>query len=137
MVLGKGKPATKKDIEKQTEEFKNVLSDVEFQDNSLDISDQNIDALKYALHSIIHNQGSIAGTTNLSSKQIRAISRLKVLNHYYQSDAIESFYTNVLELQRSETKNPVSILESIGNLFKQPQIPNGIGSKLSRFVRGR
>lgn len=137
--IGKGKPATKKDIEKQTKDFQKTLAEAEVSnlDDELDISDQNVDALKYALHTIINNKGSIAGTTNLNPRKIRALSRMKALNFFYRSSAIDQYYQNVLELQRSETKNPSNILESIGNLFKQPQQPQGFGSKISRFVRSR
>lgn len=137
MFRKKSEPATKADIEEQTKSFKESIGDIPG-DTGIDISDQNIDALKYALHAIINNQGSIAGTTNLRPRQIHGLSRAKTLNFFYKSRAIDIYYDTVCEIQRSETNDPHNILEGIGNLFKAPQNPNmGIGNKISRIIRGR
>lgn len=138
-MLDDNKLVTKKTLKKQTKEsFKEALQEAEGKNGDveeIDISDQNIDALKYALHTIINNKGSIAGTTNLKKAQIHALTKMKALNYFYKSKAIDEYYYNVLEMQRSETENPTSILESIGNLFKFPTPQNdGIGSKLRRIL---
>lgn len=107
--------------------------------NMIDVSDQSIDALKYALHSLINNQGTPEGTSNLNPGKIKALSRMKILNHYYKSGAVDAYYENILHLRQSMTENPNSILEIMGNLFKYQPNPNQPGalSRMGSFLRGR
>lgn len=132
------KAATKEDIEAQTAEFKKTLGvDTSAGADDIDIADQNVDHFKYALYAIIHGKGKPERTTNLDNSQIRALAKMKALNHFYGSKAVDEYYHNIIDLQMSETKDPHNILEGIGNLFKSPQIASGgIGSKISRFIRG-
>jgi len=133
------KPLSKKDLESYSKTLQEAsIASMQGQNDTIDVSDQSIDALKYALHSLIQNTGSTAGTSNLNPRKIRALSRMKVLNHFYRCNAIEAYREDILELQRSETRNPMSILEILGNLFKYQPNPNaGFASKMGNFLRGR
>jgi len=126
-------------------EMKEAIQSSSFASNStqdeqkIDVSDQSIDALKYALHSLINNQSSPEGTTNLNPGKIKALSRMKILNHFYKCDAVDEYYENILHLRQSITEHPNSILEIMGNLFRfQPnQNQPGALSRMGAFLRGR
>ena len=131
--------------EEQSIEMKEAIasssqpSNIPQEQQQIDVSDQSIDALKYALHALINNQSSPEGTTNLSPSKIKALSRMKVLNHYFKCSAIDDYYENILHLRQSMTTNPNSILEIMGNLFKNQPNSNqpGLASRLGGFLRGR
>ena len=130
----------KENNEEQQIKFNELLEKISSNPESdeLNISDSSIDALKYALHSLIMNKGSPAGSSNLNPRKIKALSRIKALNHFYRSKAVEDYYLNILELQRSETSMPMSILEIMGNLFKnQPNTQSGIVNRMGSILRGR
>jgi len=104
----------------------------------IDITDQSVDALKYALYSLINNKGAPEGTTNLNPGKIKALSRMKILNHFYKCGAIDEYYENILHLRQSITTNPNSILEIMGGMFRtQPINQPGIVSRTASFLRGR
>jgi len=123
----------------QATDIKSMGSNIDSNEQIIDVSDQSIDALKYALHSLIHNQGSVEGTSNLNSGKIKALSRMKILNHFYKCDAVDAYYENILHLRQSMTDHPNSILEIMGNLFRFQPNQNQAGSlsKMTSFLRGR
>ncbi len=132
----------KKTTEKQSPEMEAaVKSTMDYSDNSvpgIDISDQSVDALKYALYSLINNKGAPEGTTNLNPGKVKALSRMKILNHFYKCEAIDEYYENILHLRQSITAQPNSILEIMGGMFRsQPQNQASIMSRTASFLRGR
>lgn len=134
----------KKVTKEQSPEMEEAISSSSYSNGEgmevpgIDIADQSIDALKYALYSLINNKGTPEGTTNLNPGKIKALSRMKILNHFYKCGAIDEYYENILNLRQSITTNPNSILEIMGGMFRtQPQNQGGIISRTASFLRGR
>lgn len=116
------KAVEKKDLENMSKEMKQSIEDASQQPgagtNGLDISQESITAAKYALAGLADNTSSLRGTTNLSPKQIKALSRMVLLNTFFKTDKVDVYEKIILEMSRSVTKDPVSYLNIVGNLFK-------------------
>jgi len=107
-----------KDDEKLKNDIKDIIQDSLLIDDSK-FQQQNIkdiDAVKIIINELGVNKKLLPATTNLTTKQIHGIAKLKTVNKIFKSPLIDDYITNIQELKRSETKEPFSMLKGLFDL---------------------
>ena len=112
--------AEKTDNQEQIrEEIKSLFAESLLTNNS-DLDDvkkmQDTETVKIIIHELLAIKQHLGSTTNLTTTQVHGVTKLKTLNKIFKSPLIDQYAFSVMELKRSETKEPFNMLRGFFDL---------------------
>jgi hypothetical protein len=106
--------------EKDKEEIKSIISDSFLFDETTLGNQQNqmkdVETVKVIINELLGVKKHLPSTTNLTTNQVHGITKLKTVNKIFKSSLADEYIYNLEELKRSETKEPLNMLNGLFNI---------------------